>query len=42
MIHAPQAPCCHYEGLPTRSEALIHLAMSGLMARCLTSTNTVF
>ncbi|MDX2565473.1 IS5/IS1182 family transposase, partial [Streptomyces sp. TX20-6-3] len=30
-----------YETLPTRSEALIHLAMTGLMARRLTSENTI-
>lgn len=29
-----------YETLPTRSEALIHLAMTGLMARRPTSENT--
>lgn len=30
-----------YETLPTRSEAMIHLAMTGLMARRLTSENTI-
>ncbi|MFD9053535.1 IS5/IS1182 family transposase, partial [Streptomyces zaomyceticus] len=30
-----------YETLPTRSEALIHLAMTSLMTRRLTSENTV-
>ncbi|MFE5731707.1 IS5 family transposase [Streptomyces sp. NPDC056528] len=30
-----------YETLPTRSEALIHLAMTSLMARRLTSENTI-
>ncbi|GHG32922.1 hypothetical protein Shyd_79670 [Streptomyces hydrogenans] len=30
-----------YETLPTRSEAMIHLAMTGLTARRLTSENTI-
>ncbi|OKI46872.1 transposase [Streptomyces sp. TSRI0281] len=30
-----------YETLPTRSEALVHLAMTDLMARRLTSENTI-
>ncbi len=30
-----------YEALPTRSEAMIHLAMTGLMARRLTGENTI-
>ncbi|WP_093802962.1 IS5 family transposase [Streptomyces sp. Wb2n-11] len=30
-----------YQTLPTRSEAMIHLAMTGLMARRLTSENTI-
>ncbi|ESP99556.1 Transposase DDE domain protein [Streptomyces sp. ADI96-15] len=30
-----------YETLPTRSEAVIHIAMTDLMARCLTSENTI-
>lgn len=30
-----------YESLPTRSEAMIHLAMTSLMARRLTSENTI-
>ncbi|MFJ6523453.1 IS5 family transposase [Streptomyces filamentosus] len=30
-----------YESLPARSEAMIHLAMTGLMARRLTSENTI-
>ena len=30
-----------YETLPTRSEAMIHLAMTDLMARRLTSENTI-
>ncbi len=30
-----------YETLPTRSEAMIHLAMTDLMARRLTSESTI-
>lgn len=30
-----------YETLPARSEAMIHLAMTDLMARRLTSENTI-
>jgi hypothetical protein len=30
-----------YETLPTRSEAVIHIAMTDLMARRLTSENTI-
>lgn len=31
-----------YEALPARSEAMIHLAMTDLMARRLTGESTVF
>lgn len=30
-----------YETLPTRSEALVHIAMTDLMARRLTGENTI-
>lgn len=30
-----------YETRPARSEAMIHIAMTDLMARCLTSENTI-
>jgi hypothetical protein len=39
MLNRRLAP--DYETLPTRSEALIHLAMTSLMTRRLTSENTI-
>jgi transposase len=39
MLH--RRPARDYETLPTRSEAVIHLAMTDLMARRLTSENTI-
>ncbi|MFG2775041.1 hypothetical protein [Streptomyces sp. NPDC048350] len=38
MLHRRLAP--DYETLPTRSEAVIHIAMTDLMTRRLTSENT--
>jgi hypothetical protein len=39
MFH--RRPARDYEALPTRSEAMIHIAMTDLMARRLTSENTI-
>ncbi len=39
MLH--RRPARDYESLPTRSEAMIHLAMTDLMARRLTCENTI-
>lgn len=41
LAHAPPAPGRDYETQAPRSEAVVHIAMTDLMARSLTDENTI-